>query len=47
MSSFEDIEDLGSNPFAAMLSPGGKPDELREINRGYDGSLFGFDNGDW
>ena len=28
----EDIEDLGSGPFAAVLAAGGEPDELWEVN---------------
>ena len=44
VTTFEDIEDLGGGPFAAVLSAGGKPDELREVNRGDDGGLFGFDD---
>ncbi len=47
MSSFEDIEDLGSGPFAAVLSACSQPNELRKVDGSYDGSLFGFDNGDW
>ncbi len=47
MTTFEDGRDLGRRPFAAVLSAGGKPDELWKVNGGYDGCLFGFDDGNW
>ena len=33
---FENIKDLGSGPFEAMLSACEKPDKLMQINRGCD-----------
>ncbi len=44
VTTFEDSGDRSGGPFAAVLSAGGKPDELREINRSDDGGLFGFDD---
>ena len=46
VSTFKNIEDCGSCPFAAVLSASGEPDELWEISGCDDGGLFGFDDGD-
>ena len=46
MVAFEDSGYLGCGPLAAVLSAGGKPDELWEVNGGDDGGLFGFDDRD-
>lgn len=45
-AAFEDIEDLRCGPLAAVLTTGGEPDELREVNGGDKGGFFGFDDGD-